>query len=242
MQKVYISYSHNQTSLEGYAAYPSGENLPLVILCHAWKGRDEFICEKAKQIASLGFGAFALDMYGKGVHGGAIEENAALKKPFIDNRAYLLSRVSLGYETAKALPSIDPNNIAVLGFGFGGICALDLARSGVNLRGAISVYGHFNSPPNQETKNIQGKVLILHGYEDPVSPIHELVAFEKELHLAKIDWQTHLFGSAMHAFATPGADLPHAGIQYNQRAEKRAWIAIANFLDDVFLKESPCSQ
>ncbi|HEY5260052.1 MAG TPA: dienelactone hydrolase family protein, partial [Rhabdochlamydiaceae bacterium] len=207
---------------------------PAVILCHAWKGRDSFICEKAKLVAGWGYVGFALDMYGKGVLGNSPQENGALKQPFIDDRRLLQQRVLQAYQTVSALPYVDTRKIAVLGFGFGGICALDLARSGVQLSGAISVYGHFSPPPAALTKPIQAKILILHGYKDPVTPQNELLAFEKELSHAKVDWQTHLYGNAMHAFATPGANTPESGLLYEPVAAQRAWHAIHSFLEEIF--------
>jgi dienelactone hydrolase len=227
-------YTDHSTQLEGFAACPSKGKHPAVILCHAWKGRDEFICDKAKSVAEWGYTGFALDMYGKGVLGKSKEENAALKKPFIDNRALLQKRVLKAYEVVQSLPYVDPSKIAVLGFGFGGICALDLARSGVPLKGAISIYGHFSPPPASITKPIQTKVLVLHGYKDPVTPQAELLAFEKEMNEAHVDWQAHIYGGAMHAFATPSANDPTAGLLYHELSAKRAWSAAQHFLAEVF--------
>lgn len=238
MEEAFIPYTDYEVDLEGFASYPSSQNkYPLVILCHAWKGRDDFICEKAKLIASWGYVGFALDIYGKGILGKSKEENEQLKKPFLDNRRLLQQRVVKAFEIASQLPYVDSNRIAVLGFGFGGICALDLARSGVNLLGAISVYGHFTPPPASLIKPIKAKILILHGADDPVTPLSELHAFEKEMSDAKVDWQTHLYGGTMHAFATLGANDPASGILYNPTATRRAWNAIHNFLNEV-LKEA----
>ncbi len=221
-------------NFEGFAAHPYKEKRPLILLCHAWKGRDEFICKKAELVASLGYVGFAIDMYGKGVLGNSKEENAALKKPFIDDRALLQQRLLQGYETACALPYVDKEKIVVLGFGFGGICALDLARSGVPLKGAISIYGHFDPPKNVPTHPIKAKILILHGYNDPISPMDELYAFQKELENNKVDWQSHIYGNTFHAFATPSANDPAAGILYNPTSAKRAWKAVENFLAEQF--------
>jgi dienelactone hydrolase len=143
-----IPYAHDHVALEGFAAYPAEPNRPLVILCHAWRGRDEFICEKAKLIASLGYVGFALDVYGKGVLGSSPQENSALKKPFLEDRAFLQQRLNAGIKAARQLENTDQTRIAVLGFGFGGLCALDLARTQEDLKGAISIYGHFDPLPN----------------------------------------------------------------------------------------------
>lgn len=233
MQGLSIPYQDDQTNLEGFVAHQPGKKRPLVILCHAWKGRDDFICERAREVANWGYVGFALDMYGKNVIGKTKEENAALKRPFIENRQLLQKRVIKAFDVASALPYVDSGRVAILGLGFGGICALDLARSGVDLKGAISVYGHFDPPPAELIKPIRAKILVLHGYRDPVTSQEELKTFEKEMNEAKVDWQAHIYGNAVHAFATPGANDPNAGILYNPVAAKRAWIAIHNFLAEV---------
>ena len=128
-----ISYQDGNSDLEAFVAYPSIERRPLVILCHAWKGKDDFICDKAREVAQWGYVGFALDMYGKGILGKSKDENAALKRPFIENRNMLQKRVLKAFEVACSLPYVDVSRIAVLGYGFGGICALDLARTGADL-------------------------------------------------------------------------------------------------------------
>jgi dienelactone hydrolase len=229
-----IPYRDQQVELEGFAAFPSSkEKLPLVILCHAWKGRDDFICEKATEIAKWGYAGFALDMYGKGIIGRSKEENAALKKPFIDDRQLLLRRVVKGFETAASLSSVDPQRVAVIGLGFGGICALDLARSGANLKGAVSIYGHFFPPPIHKKAPIKAKILALQGSDDPFVSQEELKAFEEEMNDAGVDWQLHIFGKTMHAFATPSANDPASGILYNPLSAKRTWQMVRAFLEEV---------
>lgn len=234
MEQALVAYTDHGVDLEGFAAYPSPGKHPAVILCHAWKGRDDFICGKAKLVASSGYAGFALDMYGKGILGKSNEENAALKQPFLHDRKLLQQRVLAAFDTVRELPYVDPHRIAALGFGFGGLCALDLARAGVNLAGAISVYGHFDPLPTALAKPIQAKILILHGFNDPIATQDELARFEKEMSDAKVDWQAHVYGNAMHAFATPGANDPMSGILYNAIAAKRAWIAADHFLDEIF--------
>lgn len=235
---VTIAYQDHGVDLEGFAAYPEEKKRPVVILCHAWRGRDDFICDKAREIAQWGYVGFALDMYGKGVLGNSKEENAALKRPFIENRQLLQKRVLRAYEVACTLPNVDADQVAVLGLGFGGICALDLARSGANLKGAVSIYGHFDPPPSPLMQPIKTKILVLHGYNDPVAPQDELNRFEKEMNDLKVDWQAHLYGNTMHAFATPGANDPEGGILYNPVSAARAWTSVHNFLDEIFVQDS----
>ncbi len=234
MHSTVAPYQDQGVDLEGFVAYPKEGKNPLVILCHGWKGRDEFICEKARMISKQGYVGFALDMYGRGILGKSKEENAALKKPFIEDRHLLQRRVVKALEVASRLPYVDPKRIAVIGFGFGGICALDLARSGADLKGAVSIYGHFDPPPLELIKPIGAKILVLHGYRDPVTSQEELRRFEKEMNEAQVDWQAHIYGNAMHAFATPEASDPDVGILYNPVAAERAWKAVQNFLLEVF--------
>lgn len=234
MIKNTISYTDQNDHLEGFVAYSDHQKKqPLVILCHAWAGRDAFICEKAELVANWGFVGFALDMYGKGILGKSKEENAALKKPFMEDRQLLQRRVLKGFETACSLPYVDSTKVAVLGFGFGGVCALDLARSGAGLKGVISVYGHYDTPKKVAIQPIKSKILILHGYNDPVSPLEELLTFQKEMDRDKVDWQTHLFGNTVHAFTNPLANDAASGIKYHAESAQSAWQAIENFLKKI---------
>lgn len=232
IQTEYVPYSDEDVTLEGFVAYPKGKKRPAVILCHAWAGRDDFICEKARWAAEKGYVGFALDMYGKGVLGKSKEQNIALKQPFLNDRTMLHRRALQAFKTVQKLPYVDATNIAILGYGFGGMCALDLARCGAHLKGAISVYGHFNPPPTPQP--IQTKILVLHGYADPVAPLEEFHQFAHEMETAKVDWQAHLFGNSLHAFATPSANDPKSGIQYNPLSASRADHLIQLFLDEIF--------
>ena len=234
MHTELISYHDDEAELEGFVAFLGEGKHPLILLCHAWRGRDDFICEQAKQVAAEGYVAFAIDMYGKDILGKSGEECMALKKPFIQDRLLLQRRAIAGLEAACRLPYVDANKVAVIGFGFGGISALDLARSGANLRGVVSVYGHFDPPPPNLTQQIQAKVLAIHGYLDPIVRMEEFTSFEKEMTEAKIDWQAHIYGKAMHAFATPGANSENEGILYDPIMKARAWVATKNFLEEIF--------
>jgi dienelactone hydrolase len=232
MPNILVPYTDGSVSLEGFAAHTVPEKRPIVILCHAWSGRDQFICEKAEMMARWGYVGFALDMYGKGVLGKSKEENATLKKPFLEDRALLQKRLLKGYEAASSLPHVDQEKIAVVGFGFGGLCALDLARSGVNLRGAVSLYGHFAAPPNK--KSIYAKILVLHGYDDPIVKQEELHHFADEMTKDRVDWQAHVYSNTLHAFMNPAINDPSAGLAYNPISAQRAWHEIQGFLEEIF--------
>jgi dienelactone hydrolase len=232
MSAILVPYTDGSTVLEGFAAHTMPEKRPIVILCHAWNGRDPFICEKTEMMARWGYVGFALDMYGKGIIGKSKEEKADLKKPFREDRSFLQRRLLKGYEAASLHPYGDPEKIAVVGFGFGGLCALDMARSGVDLRGAVSVYGHFDAPPKQ--KPIKAKILVLHGYDDPIVKQEELRKFANELTKEKVDWQAHVYSNTLHAFMNPAVNMPDVGLLYHPTSAQRAWHEIQGFLEEIF--------
>lgn len=227
-----ILYKDQDVVLEGYSVFDSDEKRPLVIFCHAWKGRDKFICDKADKAASLGFASFVLDVYGKGILGATREECIKLKTPFLKDRNLLQRRLLKGYEQACNNPYVDPARCIAIGYGFGGLCALDLARSGINLKGVISIYGHYDMPSNVISKPIKAEVLILHGYKDPVTTMEDLDQFQQSLDRDGTPWQTCLYGEAFHAFATPSANDPSNGVLYNPTCAQRAWKQIKYFLED----------
>ncbi len=235
MQSEFISYTDQGHVLEGFVAYPSSERkYPTVILCHAWSGRDAYICEKAQLMAQEGYVGFALDMYGKGILGRAREQNKTLKQPFLEDRQLLQRRLLKALEVVCTLSYVDKTRIAVVGFGFGGLCALDFARSGADLKGVVCVYGHFEPLPFSMTKPIKARILVLHGYEDCFVPPQELLAFGKEMQKLGVDWQAHLYGNSQHAFTNPAANDSAFGTVHNPITTQRAWNAIHDFLKEVF--------
>lgn len=229
-----IPYSEGETALEGFASYTILEKRPVVILCHTWGGRDTFMCEKAEMMARWGYVGFALDIYGKGVIGKSKEENAALKKPFLDDRFLLNRRLMAALEAVKTLPHADPTKIAAVGMGFGGLCALDFARCGAPLRGAVSIYGHFEPLPPKLVKPIQSKILVVHGYDDPIVKQEELRGFADEMSKLKADWQAHVYSNTLHSFMNPSINDPDSGVQYNPVSASRAWHAVQGFIEEVF--------
>jgi dienelactone hydrolase len=234
MPNLLVPYTDGETSLEGFASYTIPEKRPAVILCHAWSGRDKFICEKAEMMARWGYVGFALDMYGKGVLGKSKEENIALKKPFFEDRFLLHSRLMRALDAVRTVPHVNVTKIAAVGLGFGGLCALDFARCGASLRGVASVYGHFDPLPPKLIKPIQSKILIIHGYDDQIVEQEELRGFADEMTKMKVDWQAHVYSNTVHSFMSPLNNDPASGVQYNPVSANRAWHAIQGFLEEVF--------
>lgn len=238
MKTMNIEYTENETLLEGYLAYDeqSKGNKPIVLIAHAWLGRDEYACKKAVELAKLGYVAFAMDVYGKGIIGNHHNEGANLKAPYMADRGLLRRRLLTGLKTVVDLDIGDNSRIAVIGYCFGGMCALDLARSGVDIKGAISFHGLFNPLSDISSEPIRAKVLALHGHEDPLISPELFTSFQNEMTNAGVDWQIHAYGNIGHAFTNKNADGSVSGVFYDPVADRRSWIAATNFLEEVLAK------
>ena len=152
MKTETIDYNHDGKELEAFIAFDeTKEKAPGILVFHAWRGKDDFVLEKAKWLSSLGYVGIALDVYGKGVLGSSPEENAQLMQPFIDDRTFLLSRMEAGLKVAMDHPQVEKGKMGAMGFCFGGLCVLDLARSGAPIQGATSLHGLL-MPPGYENK------------------------------------------------------------------------------------------
>ncbi len=229
-----IEFRHEDTVLEGLLCHePSFPGRrPAVLVSHAWAGRSEFEDDKARQLAKLGYVGIALDLYGKGVLGSSPEENGALMSPFLNNRARLQARLLVALEVLRAQPEVASDRVAAIGFCFGGLCVLDLARTGADLRGVASFHGLLGAPGNPDGHAIKASVLVLHGHDDPMVPVADVVAFESEMTTAGADWQVHAYGNTMHSFTNPEARNPGFGTQYEPRADRRSWATLLNFLQE----------
>lgn len=230
-----VGYLDGDVLLEAFFAFDdslSGRR-PAVLINHTWAGRDDFVAEKAKKLAALGYVGFAVDMYGKGVLGSDAEENAKLMQPFMQDRQLLKKRMMAALYAVKLMPWVDDSRIAAIGFCFGGLCSLDLARAGADLKGVVSFHGLLGAL-DDNSHPIKAKILALHGHDDPMVPVEQVIAFEKEMTKAGADWQLHTFGNTQHAFTNPLANNPDFGTVYQPEADKRSWILMENFLAEIF--------
>jgi len=230
-----IDYVDGDAALEGYFAWDNAVSGPRpgVLIVHAWAGRSPFEEEVARKLAGLGYAGLAMDVYGKGVLGNDPEENTKLMTPFIEDRPMLQSRLQIGLQVLRDEEEVDANKIAATGYCFGGLCVLDLARTGENFQGAASFHGLFNKPGNTDGNSIKAKVLALHGWNDPMVPPADVVALAEELTLGGADWQIHGYGNTLHAFTNPEANAPEMGAMYQVDADRRSWHAMENFLAEV---------
>lgn len=228
-----IDYLDGATNLKGFVAAPETmDKRPGILIAPTWAGRDEFVIEKAKALAEMGYVGFAIDMFGDAKLGSTNEECSQLITPLVNDRAILKGRVNLALTELKKLDEVDQARTAAMGFCFGGMCVLDLARSGADTLGVVSFHGLLQKPDSPS--NIKAKVLALHGYDDPMADPDTLIKFTTELKEANCDWQVHAYGNTMHAFTNPKANDPSFGTVYQSTADKRSWNALTGFLKEIF--------
>lgn len=236
IQSKKIEYSDGDHVLQAHMAWndASGGARPGVLVAHAWRGRSEFEDQKAEKLAELGYVGFALDLYGKGILGNSIEENNALMQPLIEDRLMLQRRMHLALETLRDQAEVDASQTAAMGFCFGGLSVLDLARTGADVKGVASFHGLFNQPGNTADNQISAKVLAMHGWNDPMATPEQVVDFAAEMTGMGADWQLHAFGNTSHAFTNPEANDPEMGLMYQADADRRSWELLRGFLAELF--------
>jgi dienelactone hydrolase len=233
MKTETVNYQAKNIDLKGYVAYPDNDNAPLVLIAHTWAGKDEFVHKRAEDLAALGYVGFAVDMYGNGKVGADTAENESLMTPLVSDRDLLKDRIVSALNYGKSLSEVDSSRVAAIGYCFGGLVVLDLARSGEDLSGVVSFHGLL-MPSDISEKGIKAKVLVLHGERDPMVPLDMVDTFQKEMTEAGADWQLHSYGGTYHAFTNPDANDPSLGTQFNKSANERSWQSMKNFFAEIF--------
>lgn len=236
MDASHYPYSLGDTQFRGYLVMPAHDTKPkpAVLVFHDWSGCNPFAHKKAKFLASLGYVALAVDMYGEGRQGTTTDEKMALMQPLMEDRTLLVNRARAAFDALLAMPEVDQHRIAAVGFCFGGLCALDLARSGIeSLLGAVSFHGLLQQPEVKTQPHPSTKILVLHGYDDPMVKPEAVQAFCEEMRAAGMEWQLHMYGKTQHAFSNPDANDAAMGTIYNPVAEQRSMQSMVNFLQSI---------
>ena len=236
MHKEDFVYHDGDARLVGCLVYDKSSDAkrPLVLVAPAFEGRNELSIQKAEALAKLGYAALAIDVYGDAQVGHGVEESMQLMMPFFKDRAALRKRMLAAFDAAKTIEVVEANYIAAIGFCFGGMCVLDLARAGANLKGVVSFHGVFAAPEGLANEEILAKVMLLHGHKDPQVPPKEADAIMQELDDAGVDWQLLFYGTAMHAFTDPNATELEMGRKYDPVIDKRSWRVMETFLEEIF--------
>jgi len=234
-----INYGTSAEPLEGFLAYDdsSREARPGVLVVHEWWGLNDYIRGRAVQLAKLGYVAFAADIYGRGQRASTQDEAKKLSGKFGKDRKLLRARARAGFDELLKSPLVDQSRVAAIGYCFGGMSALELARSGAPLSAVVSFHGTLDTPHPEDARNIKGSVLALTGADDPFVPAKQREAFIEEMRKGRVDWQMHVYGNTVHSFTNPasGSD-PSKGIAYNPLSDRRSWQAMQDLFNEAFKK------
>jgi dienelactone hydrolase len=234
-----VEYNEGSTVLEGYLAYDNAlqGKRPGVLVVHEWTGLGDYVKGRAEQLAKLGYVAFAVDIYGKGIRPKNNDEAGAQATIYRKDRPLMRRRITAGLDYLKKNDLVDVSRIAAIGYCFGGGVVLELARSGADIAGVVTFHGSLDTPTPEDAKNIKCKVLVLHGADDPFVTPEQVSAFEKEMRDAKVDWQLMKFSGAVHSFSNPASgNDPSKGAAYSPSADRRSWQAMKDFFAEIFAK------
>lgn len=210
---------------------------PVVLIAHTIRGRTDFEEEKARELAKAGYLGVAIDLYGGGKQARPPEEARSLMNALNSDRKLLLERMQLALAAVSRVPEADPARMAAIGFCFGGKCVLDLARSGADLAAVASFHGLYDAPGIHNETPVKARVLVLHGWDDPLAPPETVVALGQELTRKQARWELVAFGHTGHAFTNPMADGTTKGLRYNPEASALAWERMLAFLKSAFTPE-----
>jgi dienelactone hydrolase len=231
-----VEYRQGDATLDGYLVYEDSYHgtRPGVLVFHEWTGLQPFEKERADRLARLGYVAFAADVYGKSVRAKDREEAARLANIYKSDRKLMRARAVAALDVLKSQERVDATRIAAIGYCFGGTVALELARSGADIKGVVTFHGGLGTPTPADARHIKAKILALHGADDPSVPPEQVAAFQREMREGGVDWEMVFYGGAVHRFTNPSAGTDKAsGAAYDEKADRRSWQAMKDFLKEV---------
>jgi dienelactone hydrolase len=232
-----IEYTQGDAKLKGFLAYDdsAGPKRPGILVVPEWWGLNDYAKSRARQLAKLGYVAFAADMYGDGKTTTDPKIAPTLAGPVMQDRALMRSRVNAALDQLKGRAEVDPAKIAAIGYCFGGTSVLELARSGAPVLGVVCFHGGLTTPNADDAKKIKGRVLVLTGANDAFIPPDQRDAFAKEMADAKVNWEMDVYCDAVHAFTNPDAgQFGMPNVQYNKQADERSFARMIGFFNEIF--------
>ena len=224
----WIDYKQGDNALSGVLIYDDAVQgrQPGILMIHDRSGFSEGTLADAQMIAKLGYVVFAEDMFGKGIVPKDVPEMTKLIGIYDKDRPLMRERALAGFEVLKSQPMVDPAKIAAVGYCFGGTTGIELVETGAPIVGYISVHGAFNNFTAERAKNIKGRVLILHGTEDPVAPLEQVNALVSQLRDAKVNFELNLYSGSAHGFTHPQNPS-------EKRADDEYKVAMSRFFKEV---------
>lgn len=233
-----VEYRADDRVMVGRLAVPDGDGKrPAVLIAHDGPGLNDYQRRRADRLAELGYVAFALDYHGGGRRIDDPDEMLArLGELSADpDRTRAIARA--GLDVLLDEPRADPSKAAAIGYCFGATMALELARTGADLKAVVGFHPGLGNSRPEEARNIRARVLVCVGSEDPFMPVESRLAFEQEMRAADVDWRMNIYGGAQHAFTHPPTDSPRRvlpGIRYHRPSAERSWRAMLDLFDEVF--------
>ncbi len=234
-----VSYGSDTAMMNGFVAYDSGstDKRPVVMIVHEWWGLTDYVKQRARQLAELGYVAFAVDMYGNGKTVDNPTDANAASSPFYSNSELVKQRFDAAMAKVATIEQADQEKIAAIGYCFGGAMVLNVARMGEDLDGVVSFHGNLFLGPNDKSL-LKSSILVCHGAADPFVPKAEVDQFRKSMDSLNADYTFKAYEGATHAFTNPGATekgekfgIP---IAYNAAADSASWNDMKVFLEKVF--------
>lgn len=233
MQSELVPYTEGGDAFDAFVVRPAQAGpRPAVLVCHAFGGRDDFAEGRATRLAELGYVGAAIDLYGVGRRGKDRASSQALMMELVSDPARLRRRLAAAFEAVRACAGVDPDRMGAIGFCFGGTCAILAARMGLPLRGVVSFHGLLKIGEKLDAE-VRAKILVLHGQDDPMAPPADVGAFAEEMKRVNADWQLHAYPGVVHAFTNPRANDAAFGTVYDEDADRRSWIEMQRFFEDV---------
>lgn len=238
-----VEYTVDGESFTGYLAYDDqlqGKR-PGVLVVHEWWGHNDYVRRRADMLAELGYTAFALDMYGTGKVAQHPEDAKRFMQAVMDNMETAEKRFDAGYNILRNHPSVETEQIAAIGYCFGGSTVLQMAREGVDLDGVVSFHGILATETPAQNGQVKAKLLVLTGADDPMVPSFQVDAFREEMTEANVSFKLYSYPGVTHAFTNPAADelgkrfnMPLA---YDPGADADSWQKMQKFLSEIFAQE-----
>lgn len=228
-----ISYAEGGQDFDAFVARPGGDGPhPAVLVCHAWRGRTDFEEDRARKLAELGYVGAAIDVYGVGKRGTDRESNQALMMPLLEDPAELRRRLAAADRAVRGLDGVDGERMGAIGFCFGGLCSILMARMGLALRGVVSFHGLLKVGEKLDDE-VRARILVLHGQDDPMVPPAEIGTFAEEMKRVDAEWELHAYPGVVHAFTNPAANDREFGTVYDADADRRSWNEMERFFVEI---------
>lgn len=234
-EQIELVQEHNGQRLTHVIVHDgSGRKLPTILIIPTVMGVSHLELGFAEKLNGLGYNAVVADLFGKRFTPVVDREEAfAAMGKLREDRAALRDMLLSILAQVRTLEQVDAGKIVVIGYCFGGQCALDVARSGADVAAVASFHGLFD-PPGLPAVPIKAKVAAYHGWDDPMVPPEAVAALGKELTEGGADWQIHCYGHVGHGFTNPNAgQMGIEGVFYHEAAERRSWSSLEGLLAEV---------